>query len=139
MSIQVRQIINRQELENCYDLWDSVFEVGRPFFQVRLDADSSYALETTWGAWIDGRLASAVQIFPYLARYGTVCLKVGGIGNVATLPEYRGQGLAQLILRQQVQWMKAMDYDLSLLFTGMNRWAGPVSPWVKRTHSVALA
>jgi GNAT superfamily N-acetyltransferase len=117
--IEVRQIVSRAELEQCYDIWGTVFSVGRAFFQTRLDFDRSYDYETTWGAWVDGKLASAIQIFPYRARYGSVQLKIGGIGSVATLPEFRHRGLAQLILRQQIQWMRMMQFDLSLLFAGI--------------------
>ncbi|MDA8206843.1 MAG: GNAT family N-acetyltransferase, partial [Thermaerobacter sp.] len=84
MAIEVRQIVNRTELEQCYDIWGSVFPEERAFFQERLDYDRSYQLETTWIAAVDGVIASAMQIFPYVARYGIAQLRVGGIGSVAT-------------------------------------------------------
>jgi len=117
--LEVRQIVNREELERCYDLWGTVFPEERWFFQERVDYDRSYRRESTWVALVDGIIASAIQIFPYTARYGAVDLRVGGIGNVATLPAYRHRGLAQLILHQQVTWMAAAGYDLSLLYTGI--------------------
>ncbi len=119
MAIEVRQIVNRTELEQCYDIWGSVFPEERAFFQERLDYDRSYQLETTWIAAVDGVIASAMQIFPYVARYGIAQLRVGGIGSVATLPEYRHRGLAQMILCEQISWMRSAGYDLSLLFTGI--------------------
>ncbi len=119
MAIEVRQIVSRTELEACYDLWATVFPEERWFFQERLDEDRTYHTETTWAAWVDGVMAAAIQIFPYWARYGEAQVRVGGIGSVATLPRYRHQGLAQLILRQQASWMVARGYDLSLLYTNI--------------------
>lgn len=119
MSVEIRQIVGRAELEQCYDVWDHSFDVGRPFFQMRLDHDRSYGPETTWGAWVDGELAAAIQIFPYRAHYGKAVLRIAGIGNVATQPKFRHRGLAQMILRQQIAWMRDMGFDLSLLFTGI--------------------
>jgi predicted acetyltransferase len=118
--IEIRPIRDRDELESCYDLWANVFPDGRAFFQRRLDYDSSYVFETTWAAHVDGVLAAAIQIFPYQTAVGDRCLTIGGIGNVATLPQYRRMGLAQAILRAQLRWMKASDYDASLLFTGIH-------------------
>lgn len=119
MSVEIRQIVGQAELEQCYDVWDHSFDVGRPFFQMRLDHDRSYGPETTWGAWVDGRLAAAIQIFPYRAYYGKAILRIAGIGNVATEPTFRHRGLAQMVLRQQISWMQDMGFDLSLLFTGI--------------------
>ncbi|KIL39158.1 hypothetical protein SD70_21640 [Gordoniibacillus kamchatkensis] len=116
-TIDIRPAATLGELEQAYDLWASVFPENRSFFQLRLDHDSAYRLETTWIAMVDGTIASSVQIFPYEMRWGTVALKVGGIGNVATLPEYRSRGLAQRLLRRQSEYMASQGYDLSLLFT----------------------
>jgi predicted acetyltransferase len=71
-----------------------------------LDYDKAYSMETTWVALVNGVVAAAIQIFPFQIRWGSVELKVGGIGNVATLPEYRSRGLAQQILHRQSSFMK---------------------------------
>lgn len=118
-SVEIRSVDNRHELEVCYDLWATVFPNPRSFFQERLDFDASYRLETTWVALVDGQIAAAVQVFPYLTWLDEVHVKNAGIGSVATLPAYRGLGLAQQILRQVSSWMKAEKFDLSLLFTGI--------------------
>ncbi|GEM_PF-5962537 len=43
---------------------------------------------------------------------------IGGIANVGTLPEYRGKGLASLLLDDCIHFMEEKGYDLSLLFAG---------------------
>jgi predicted acetyltransferase len=119
-TIEIRPAVNRQEVEQAYDIWGTVFPEDRSFFQERLDLDADYALDTTWLAFVNGRLAAAVQLFPYRMRWGSVELKAGGIGNVATLPEFRRRGLAQQLLRRQCGYMRTRGYDLSLLMTGIN-------------------
>jgi predicted acetyltransferase len=120
--IEIRQVQNRTELEQCFDLWSSVFAENetRTFFQERLDYDESYQYETTWVGKVDGVIASSVQIFPYTARLEGMTLRVGGIGNVATDFAFRGKGLAHEILHAANLWMKNNEFDLSLLFTGIN-------------------
>lgn len=121
VNIEIRPIRNRAELEECYDLWGNVFaeNESRSFFQERLDYDESYHYDTTWIAKVDGEIASSVQIFPYDTRFGNTVLRVGGIGNVATKPEFRGKGLAKEILHAQIHWMGSYGFNLSLLFTGI--------------------
>jgi GNAT superfamily N-acetyltransferase len=116
-TIDIRPAVTRSELEQAYDLWATVFPEDRSFFQERLDYDTTYRMETTWIASVNGTIASSAQIFPYRMRWGSAELKVGGIGNVATLPQFRGRGLAQRLLRRQSEYMASHGYDLSLLFT----------------------
>lgn len=112
----IHSIQTREQLEEIYDILDQLFPVGRAFFQERLDHDSTYDPATTWAATIDGKIASTIQLFPFHARIEDCSVKIGGIGSVGTLPEYRGQGLSQGILKAQVEWMAEQQYDLSLLF-----------------------
>jgi GNAT superfamily N-acetyltransferase len=119
-TIEIRPAVAREELEQAYDIWGTVFPENRSFFQERLDFDSEYAMDTTFLAYVNRRLAAAIQIFPFRMHWGSVPLKVGGIGNVATLPEFRRRGLAQQLLRRQCRYMFKQGYDLSLLMTGIN-------------------
>ncbi|WP_274650997.1 GNAT family N-acetyltransferase [Paenibacillus humicola] len=119
-TIEIRQAVHRGELEQAYDLWGAVFPEDRSFFQERLDYDPAYRMETTWLALADGTPAAAIQIFPFRMRWGSAELKVGGIGSVATRPEFRRRGLAQRILRRISEYMRAQGFDLSLLMTGIH-------------------
>jgi predicted acetyltransferase len=132
--IEIRPIQNRDELEVCIDLWATVFPENQAFFQERLDFDPSYSEETTWLAKVNEKIVAAVQIFPYYTSLDGLRLKVGGIGNVATLPEYRGRSLTQLILQRQSEWMARNGYDLSLLFTGINQFYEKVG-WETVPHT----
>lgn len=118
--IEIRPIKNREQLEACFDLWATVFPESRTFFQRRIDGDSAYDISTTWAAYVEGNMAAAIQIFPYETEIDGVRLKIGGIGSVATHPDYRRMGLAQALLRAQSRWMQKNGYDASLLFTGIH-------------------
>lgn len=115
-SIEIRPIQSKDELEAVYEILDQCFPVGKAYFQSRNDHNTSYRYETTWVAIVDGVIASTIQVFPYPCRIGNTTVRVGGIGSVATLPEYRGRGLCQQILECLTDWMKQQQYDLSLLF-----------------------
>jgi GNAT superfamily N-acetyltransferase len=148
-TIEIRPVVSREELEACYDVWDAVFPRGRAFFQERLDYDPSYSMDTTWIAIVNGEIAAAIQLFTFRIRYGTLELKLGGIGSVATLPKFRKRGLAQRILRRQSGYMEQHGYDLSLLHTNIQSfyeqagwvlypktvWSMPVAP-LKQLGSV---
>jgi predicted acetyltransferase len=119
-TIEIRPINQDKELDEALDLWSEVFPKSRAFFEQRIRLDPECSRETTWIARVNGRLAGAVQIFPLLLSYNGLVLKCGGIGNVAALPQFRGKHLIRTILNHQTEWMAHHDYDLSLLFTGIN-------------------
>ena len=115
--VQIRPIRNNHELESCYDLWEKVFPNDRVFFKRRLESDETYDLNSTWVAIVDQKLASAVQVFAFTIWVGNTPFTVSGIGNVATLEEYRGLGYARQILLQINKLMKSRHDDFSLLLT----------------------
>ncbi|GGH09746.1 GNAT family N-acetyltransferase [Paenibacillus segetis] len=117
---EIRSIANRTELESVYDILGDAFPVGKDFFQNRLDHDSTYDRSTTWIAKQQEAITCTIQIFPFMSRVEDAEVKVGGIGSVATVPKYRGQGHCQLMLRHLTEWMEQQEYDLSLLFAVIN-------------------
>lgn len=137
-TIDIRTIHNHEELEQAYNIWESVFPEDKQFFKERIELDQEYDTNTTWIAKVNGKIAASVQIFPYYFYYGNMILKVGGIGNVATLPDYRGRGLTQTILKRQLEWMDNNDFDLSHLSTGINAFYEKVGWHTIPNHSYML-
>jgi GNAT superfamily N-acetyltransferase len=69
--------------------------------------------------WVDGKIVSIVGILERTALAGQQTIRLGGIGGVATLPEYRARGLAGALLRASVDFMRdSMHVDFGLLFCG---------------------
>lgn len=64
---------------------------------------------------IDGKIVSHVHILPRMIQVGSVMLRCGGIGCVATPQEYQGHGYNKLLMEHCVQFMAAEGYDISLL------------------------
>lgn len=64
-----------------------------------------------------GRLVSSLQLFPKPVRVGGASTRMGGIGNVATHPRYKGRGHATRLLKRAIQLMREEGYGFSVLFT----------------------
>ncbi|HPU86083.1 MAG TPA: GNAT family N-acetyltransferase [Candidatus Latescibacteria bacterium] len=69
---------------------------------------------------VNGRVISNVSIYPARVQWGDAVLKIGGIGGVATDPDYRKHGFAGAILQHCIEYMeKELNCDLSILWTGI--------------------
>lgn len=83
----------------------------------------SYA-QTDWNVlvFLGEVLASNMEIVEHTVTAGGTPVKVGGIGGVATLPEYRGRGLASQAMSAAVKFIKAdLGLDFGLLITSNHR------------------
>jgi predicted acetyltransferase len=52
-------------------------------------------------------------------RVGAAAVILGGIADVATHPDFRGRGYSTACLQDAIRFMEGNDYDLSMLFTGI--------------------
>lgn len=109
-----------EELEELVQLLALVFDGGDRWFGNVIANDPWRARGRTWVAADGERLVANVQVHCRPIRYGAGRLVVGGIGHVATHPEYRHAGLASRLLRDQLAFMASSGYHLSLLYTGIN-------------------
>ncbi len=64
----------------------------------------------------EGRIVSQVTIFERPVRFGPAVLKMGGIGDVMTVPEYRGKGYSTLLMQAALDYMRKEKFDLTMLF-----------------------
>lgn len=72
-------------------------------------------------AEVDGKIVSHVWVAERPVFYrGQTVIPMGGIGGVGTLPEYRGRGLATLLLEDAIAYMERKGQPISMLFTGIN-------------------
>ncbi|MGC8668099.1 MAG: GNAT family N-acetyltransferase [Chthonomonadales bacterium] len=119
MSVVVREI-REAELDECLGLWCTVFRGDtRAYFERYFYGDAFFEPKYTRVALVDGRIVSAVHIVKRLVACGECTFTMGGIANVATHPDARGQGLASQCLRQAVDVMRADGMDFSALGTGI--------------------
>jgi len=82
-----------------------------------LDHDPQLSERDTLVALDGDHLVASVQIFARAIQLAGKPVPLGGIGSVATHPEYEHRGIATELLRRAVDEMTARGMALSLLFT----------------------
>ena len=75
---------------------------------------------------VDGRFASHVHLTDRHVRYGGTSLPMNGVMWVGTLPEYRGLGFAQNLMRLADSRAREAKVPLQALITGMPRFYSPM-------------
>ncbi|RLE76530.1 MAG: hypothetical protein DRJ56_04015 [Thermoprotei archaeon] len=79
-----------------------------------------------WGdrlvARVGGKIVSHVGIFPLTLVVEKARIRVGGIGGVATLQEYRGRGLMTALMNRAIEKMREEGYSMSILWGDRQRY-----------------
>jgi GNAT superfamily N-acetyltransferase len=113
--------LRETEREECLALWQTVWPGDtEDYFRRYFEGDIEWLPYYTQVAVESGRIVSAVHICRRTVACGDFRLQMGGIANVATLPEFRGRGLNTACLRAAIGVMEADALDFSLLFTGIS-------------------
>ena len=121
MSVEFRAV-REEEKEACIALWCTVWQGANSetYFRRYFFGDVEWLPYYTQVAVEDGEIVSAVQICKRTVPCGEYRLVMGGIANVATLPEHRGKGYNTECMKRAIAVMEADAMDFSLLFTGIN-------------------
>lgn len=82
-------------------------------------SDPTYRPEQRLLVKVEGRIVSHLHLTVRSARYGSVDLPMNGIMWVGTLPEYRGMGFAQNLMRLADKRARETETVLQVLSTGM--------------------
>jgi predicted acetyltransferase len=115
--------VKPSEYEQLYDLlWrafdrhyqHNAWDFFRPFYEKDPFMDEEFVRVVRDG----DRIVSSVTIFDRRVWIEGRPVRMGGIGNVATHPDFRGKGLSGIILDDCVSLMKKKGFDVSLLFAG---------------------
>lgn len=115
--------IEKHEQQQALDLWYTVFpHAAKGFFERYFNAETSplYQEGDTLGAWVNGKLVSAVHIrrLYIRSRDNNRDYLCGAIANVATLEEHRKHGYSRNILKMAITKMEQEHFDISVLGTG---------------------
>lgn len=89
-------------------------------------SDPSYRPEQRLLVKVDGRVASHIHLTERVVRYGEQRLPLNGVMWVGTLPEYRGLGFAQNLMRLADDRAKETGAALQALTTGMPQFYRPL-------------
>ena len=122
LSSVVYRHVEKHEQQQALDMWHSIFHNTPRFCERYFSTDASphYREGDTLGAWYNDRLVSTVYIRRLILssreeHHEFVC---GGIGNVATVAEYRRQGLSRHLLKMALEKMRAShEFDICMLGT----------------------
>ena len=118
--MEVRALLESEQ-DECIALWRTVWPGDNDaYFRRYFEGDVEWLPYYTQVAVDDGRILSAVHICKRTVACGDFRLQMGGIANVATLPQHRGKGLNSACLRSAIAVMEADALDFSLLFTGIS-------------------
>ena len=105
------------ERAGLLDLLEAAFR-ERDVFVRYLESDPDLRDRDTLLALDRSRPVSSVQIFTKRIRLAGETVLLGGIGSVATHPDYERNGIASRLLRLAIDEMERRGMLLSLLFTG---------------------
>lgn len=89
-------------------------------------ADPSYKPENRLLVKVDGRVASHVHLTERTVHFGAARMKINGVMWVGTLPEYRGLGYAQDLMRMADSRARATGAVVQALTTGMPQFYRPL-------------
>lgn len=118
MKVNIRPIKSFRERAICAKIWENIFGIERQRLLDRINIEPINDYSTTWIAEVNGDIASTSQLFLYYARLGDTSVPICGIGNVATVPEMRGLGLARSLLTKQIEWIQTKGVAVAFLYTG---------------------
>lgn len=105
-------------------------------------SDPSYRPEQRLLAKVEGRIASHVHLTERTMRYGTsVTVPINGLMWVGTLPEYRGLGFAQNLIRLADGRARETGVAVQCLTTGMPQFYKPLGWGIcgRQTQAHALS
>jgi predicted N-acetyltransferase YhbS len=110
-----------EEKPQLLDLWLKVWpgEQNEEYFRRYFYGDVEWLPYYTQVAELDGKIVSSVHICKRQVWCSGALLTMGGIANVATLPEYQGRGINSQCMAKAIHVMEADAMDFSLLFTGI--------------------
>ncbi len=86
----------------------------------------AYKPEQRLLAKVDGKVVSHVHLTERQVRYGSVTIPINGVMWVGTLPEFRGMGFAQNLMRLASQRARENGFVLQALTTGMPQFYRPL-------------
>jgi predicted N-acetyltransferase YhbS len=103
--------------------------------------DPAYLPEQRLVAKVDGRVVSHVHLTEREIRFGCATLPLNGVMWVGTLPEFRGLGFAQNLMRLADERARATGHVVQALTTGMPQFYRPLGWGVcgRQTYAQTLS
>ena len=118
MTVQYRPAESREEVLQSLEVTQQAFErTPGEYFRRRLDLDPTLEPGDTFLARLNNRIVGVVQRFPHQMYVRGKPIRLAGIGNVGTHPDFRGEGYASGLMRYVLQISLQQGFELAMLFT----------------------
>jgi GNAT superfamily N-acetyltransferase len=120
MIMEIRGMLSH-ELTRVHDMLDQAFpHTPGSFFDQQVKADPLLRPEDTRILLEDGEIRSCVRVYFRTIYCNGETLRMGGIGDVGTHPEYQGKGFSTMLMNDAIEYMKKHKAAVSFLFTQIN-------------------
>lgn len=121
MPVEYRSPRSDAELEDAFRCSYAALGGGARFFERIVRLDPWFRRENTRACFVDGRVASVVQVFERPLRIGRCTVRAGCLGSVGTHPDFRRRGYGLGTLQDTARYLRGEGFDLSLFFTVIHR------------------
>ncbi len=116
----VKAVENASELRQANDLMakthNPIYFDSLRWFENSGAAYPGFRREHTRMALAGDEIAGALRITTDTIRIGEARLKTGGVAWVSTAPRFRHQGVAGMLMRDALRYMRDHQYHVSMLF-----------------------
>ena len=110
--------VHESELEEMVNLQCLVFRPdGHERYWGYVRGDSSYRHDQSRVVVVNGGIVATLRMWERRMRIGSCIVRMGGIGGVCTHPDYRGVGYATALMKDTIDYMRTVGYDLGVLFS----------------------
>jgi predicted N-acetyltransferase YhbS len=121
MTAIIRNLGKSAEIEKLFSFYPKVFKkTPITFFTRRINNDPYLILNDIRIAEENEKIVSSVTVFRRKMHWKGQAIHFAGIGNVSTLPEKRGCGLASNIIKDTIKYIEEIPLNMVILFTGIN-------------------
>lgn len=114
------RVLKKEDYDQLYRLRRVCFDMLTEDHE-KFCRDYYYDEENWVGLFIDEKLVSVVWVKPLLLNLNGKTVKAGGLGSVATLPDYRYKGYSRQLIDLSLKEMKDKGYVLSSLAPFLQR------------------
>lgn len=120
--INIRGLTNKGEINKLFKYYPKVFKITPlEYFVSRISDNPNLSPEDIRIAEVDNNILSSVTVYRKKMYWKDGIIPFAGIGNVSTIAEYRGEGLALKVMKDALQYIEEKQINLSILFTDINK------------------
>ena len=115
---EFRHLETQEDLEQYLELMRKIFGVETGVDKLVRKLIDNYPAMTFKDFFVikhQNRFVATINLIPVTWSVGDIPIKVAQMGNVATLPEYRRQGLVRRLVTEYHREVAKQGYDLSVL------------------------